>query len=47
MVLLRLPSMNLWKKIRKKNSIIFTQISLPRGKDEKMAKTGLGDNVQI
>ena len=39
--------MNLWKKIRKKNSIIFTKISLPRGKAEKMSKTDVGDNVQI
>ena len=35
------------QKFQKKNSIIFTQISLPRGKDEKMAETGVGDNVQI
>ena len=47
MVLLGLLSMNLWKKICQKNSIIFTQISLPRGKDEKMAKMGVVDNVQI
>ena len=35
------------KKFPTKISIIFTEISLPRDEDEKMAKTGVGDNVQI
>ena len=35
------------KKNSQKKSIIFTKISLPRGKAEKMPKTDVGDNVQI
>ena len=46
-VLSKLPSIDFWKKIPKKMTLIFVKIRWPAIWTEKLGKTGVAGDVQI